>query len=437
MFYNRKFQSIREVEIFDSSIMIITKFTFSGLKHLKYLTLKNVSSEFQSEFLSQIPNLREFQMTDCPFDEISLDILFGTDKLEFLEKIVISNCNLMTTIHATTFSALNNIVELKLTANNIEQIESGAFDGIFDTLKLLDLNENLLKTLPNDIFPSSSNIVSINLSENPWHCTCNLEHLRKLIAFNETKLHISQIICQSPPNYMHKDLSQLSTLCEIFVPENAIVKPPIFPGNTGHQELAPNEVIEIVHCGPIQLGKNFLLEKPSIEKFPSIRTNKGKLVLYSAHLYKKFSYFAYETRSKTFPKCISNTEDEKSEKVEIELKPNHMYRLCRIARPEKFHFIPLDCIPFNSGMGDESFNAWIPMEFKTTVIVICTLVIIFMPFIGIMISFILAKYFPKYIWKKLLKEQPSTRISMKERKSNHGFRSVLLIIIIRNRLFFI
>ncbi|KAM8871728.1 leucine-rich repeat-containing protein 3-like [Synchiropus picturatus] len=89
------------------------------------------------------------------------------------------------------FADLRRLRELHLSHNDIESLEVGAFDGIADGLRILDLSNNHLSSLPKDTFTKLN--AKVRLSNNPWHCECSLQEvLRELRLDPET---VNQVSC--------------------------------------------------------------------------------------------------------------------------------------------------------------------------------------------------------------------------------------------------
>ncbi|XP_076858647.1 leucine-rich repeat-containing protein 3 [Brachyhypopomus gauderio] len=107
--------------------------------------------------------------TDLPRDTVSL----------------LLSSNYITTIPSQAFKGLPHLQELDLSRNAIENVDAGAFQGVAESLRMLDLSHNRLRGVPKEAFARLR--ASIGLANNPWHCECALQEvLRELRLDPET-----------------------------------------------------------------------------------------------------------------------------------------------------------------------------------------------------------------------------------------------------------
>uniref|UniRef100_A0A8D0H476 Leucine-rich repeat-containing protein 3 n=1 Tax=Sphenodon punctatus TaxID=8508 RepID=A0A8D0H476_SPHPU len=117
------------------------------------------------------------------------------------------DANKITAIPSNAFKHLSHLQELDLSRNAIEKIDMAAFKGVADGLRLLDLSNNHIQSIPKEALIKLN--AKIRLSNNPWHCECTLQE-----ALWEVKLDpesVNEITCQTSveEEYIGKPLLQV------------------------------------------------------------------------------------------------------------------------------------------------------------------------------------------------------------------------------------
>lgn len=104
--------------------------------------------------------------------------------------VLLLSSNRIKHIYKEAFADLHRLRELDLSHNAIESVEAGAFQGVSESLRTVDLSNNQLSSLPRDTFAKLH--ARIRLSHNPWHCECSLQEvLRELRLDPETVNEVS------------------------------------------------------------------------------------------------------------------------------------------------------------------------------------------------------------------------------------------------------
>ncbi|XP_059483357.1 leucine-rich repeat transmembrane protein FLRT3-like [Neocloeon triangulifer] len=126
-----------------------------------------------------------------------------------------------------TLSAIWNVESLYLQESAIETIDSDTFNEISGSLTLLNLADNLLKTLPNRTFQTMVDMqssVTLFLAGNHWECDCHLKWLQDLL---KSPLHSFNLgpgdnpLCKAPESEAGKHLMEadMNSSCpEIEIP---------------------------------------------------------------------------------------------------------------------------------------------------------------------------------------------------------------------------
>lgn len=101
--------------------------------------------------------------------------------------------NHITTVPANAFVGLPHLVELDLSHNELSQLEPKAFRGLGSSLQFLDLSSNKLIKFNPEAFEGLR--ARANLTNNPWHCDCNLQMALPRVDLEPTSL--AGIVCQT------------------------------------------------------------------------------------------------------------------------------------------------------------------------------------------------------------------------------------------------
>ncbi|XP_024243029.1 leucine-rich repeat-containing protein 3B-like [Oncorhynchus tshawytscha] len=106
--------------------------------------------------------------------------------------------NLLTVVPSNAFWDLPMLSELDLSNNELAQLEPGAFRGLGPSLTFLDLSSNKLVNFNPEAFEGLR--ARANLTNNPWHCDCNLQLAMPFIHLEP--LSLTGIVCETsePPD---------------------------------------------------------------------------------------------------------------------------------------------------------------------------------------------------------------------------------------------
>lgn len=247
-FNSEQFHATEKLEIFNSPIRVLKEGTFNGLTSLRILLLDQVKIlEFGRYVLAPIYKyLTNLTVCNCGPHKLDIENLTGTVELPQLKKLNIEMCNLDDTIGNLTFWGLTNVTEMHLGHNGITEIAANAFRVPFETLEYLYLGNNQLKTLPLDIFNTNRSL-TINPSQNPWHCGCECDKFREYLRNSMGKINFGRFICKTPDYLTGWVLNSAPNLCWTTGEMVEIQKIPILPVSLKvNQANEDNSFIEMI-----------------------------------------------------------------------------------------------------------------------------------------------------------------------------------------------
>ncbi|XP_050537634.1 uncharacterized protein LOC126903503 [Daktulosphaira vitifoliae] len=89
------------------------------------------------------------------------------------------NMNPILKISNSAFARIPRLIKLDLSECRIALLESTAFAGLEDSLEWLKLDNNQLRDVKPSTVVSLTKLHGVQLSENPWNCSCKLRPLRE------------------------------------------------------------------------------------------------------------------------------------------------------------------------------------------------------------------------------------------------------------------
>lgn len=107
----------------------------------------------------------------------------GSTPLSNLKSLTMKYNNIKS-LNFSSFSGVKALSELNLANSRIELLNVNTFDFASSTLRTIQLQNNLLKTLPDGIFDNLQigvEKIKINLKNNLWHCDCDLIYLQNKV----------------------------------------------------------------------------------------------------------------------------------------------------------------------------------------------------------------------------------------------------------------
>lgn len=197
---------------------VFTKHSLRGLHKLGALRLvdfsaKTLRAEVFNEVSATLDELYIWQQTirDAP---LVLDTVLGTTNtpLAALNRVQIYR-NLQDTLSARTFTGLVNITHLDLSRCQITAIGVGVFEPIAETIREVNLQLNLLTTLPAGVLDPLvlRPIVRILLQNNQWACDCELCYTKWAVTHGQNA-GLADTRCQNP-THLRGELISTIDIC--------------------------------------------------------------------------------------------------------------------------------------------------------------------------------------------------------------------------------
>lgn len=162
----------------------------------------NGLQEIKMGAFNGLRSLKRLHLNNNNLEAIKEDTFVGLESLEYLQ----ADYNYISTIEPGAFSKLNKLKVLILNDNLLLSLPANIFR--FVLLTHLDLRGNRLKMLPfAGVLEHIGGIMEIQLEENPWNCTCDLIPLKSWL--DTISVFVGDIVCETPFRLHGKDITQL------------------------------------------------------------------------------------------------------------------------------------------------------------------------------------------------------------------------------------
>lgn len=175
---------------------------FTGLRMLHHLEFIGMPiSTFASDLFAPCPVLSSLIIRNVEPTNITLLDLVSSLQPE-MKLLTLKHFNLSGQITEENLSIIKILDALTLEDDHITDIAPHSFDSFASTLRFLDLRNNLLKTLPGGVIPTSLLVGAspdnfIFLEGNPFHCSCELAHLKRIYQQYFSKF-VGRLYCETP-----------------------------------------------------------------------------------------------------------------------------------------------------------------------------------------------------------------------------------------------
>ena len=178
----RDLDELEELNLDNTELRFVDKEWFYELPKLKTLLLRR--NKFLVAPVLYLPSLERLDISSNPIIELNAHAFEG---LDHLQELTISNMSQMWAIEECAFCGLNRLKRLLIykcpMLYYIDPEAYGPKHYFQNQIEIVDLARNNLTSLSKSLFPWR-NVTSLKLSDNPWHCDCNLAWM------NDPKLNI-------------------------------------------------------------------------------------------------------------------------------------------------------------------------------------------------------------------------------------------------------
>lgn len=197
------FHKTKKVTFMDFEISYFKEGMFVGLNSVTEFSLRNFPF-IKSDKNPLEPMRRTLGSLQIVNVKGKLDLFHitgnGSSVFPYLEIVDLSYNVIEDMLSFTSFTGLKNVVSLFLISAGLTSLEKYTFLPMAQTLQLLNLKNNNLKTLPSGILDYlSHHALQISLEGNSWECNCSLIHVNNF----EEKI-VDSPTCFGPPELINE-----------------------------------------------------------------------------------------------------------------------------------------------------------------------------------------------------------------------------------------
>jgi len=260
----QKLAALQDLDLSDNGLQAVL--TEAALPSLKELLLSHNALEALPA-LQGLPALTRLALAHNKLQALAPAAFRAVLQLQDLDL----RGNALRTLPEDVFMGLRALKDLDLSDNALEELPRGLLQDLV-TLETLWLSGNRLRALPSGFFPEGHLFAYVFLTENPWHCDCDLVYLRSWILRNEgsvyeperglgkTKVEVApeKVLCQSPSEHLQKPIIRFKPNCghvgdaeeeeeyEFHYEESTLIYPllaslsPVYPPSSEEPTTAPH-----------------------------------------------------------------------------------------------------------------------------------------------------------------------------------------------------
>lgn len=360
---------------FNMPLEILRNGSLNGLPKLRKLVLQSTKIRIIEMEMPGTIALKNVAVCELDFDAEQIVRLLDLFKANLVQSIRINKNNLLRKVTRDLFSKFSNLTTLALYENNIAEIESQSFDAFGETLMYINLRQNLLKTLPDRVFPEAfladqaSIVKLVALQDNPWDCNCDLNYL-KTVQIAYRKRFLIKPLCYTPLSLRDKRVVEVD-LC--------------------------NEGVEVTVCcrsGDDSIAKIKLLENRLMR---AVVSPKGELEIHvksisSIHAMIWLENEPPETETFSIAQCVITRNTSAFTSIK-KLESGKIYKFCLIEKLAN-KLSPINCMLYRN-IQSNAPDVGLDDDMRLCVAVAAVCVCILAAFAGAGLTIISSKYFYK------------------------------------------
>ncbi|NXA06938.1 IGS10 protein, partial [Sapayoa aenigma] len=172
-------RDVQRINLGYNSLRKLSPTDFAGLEKLELLMLhSNEINMIPEKVFSDLCSLQVLKMSYNKVRELQQDVFYGLKSLVRLHM----DHNQIEFVNPNVFNGLTSLKLVHLDGNLLQQLHPDTFvtlqySQIFKIsfLKHISLSDNVLTSLPQEMFSHMPKLESIYLHGNPWSCDCSLQ----------------------------------------------------------------------------------------------------------------------------------------------------------------------------------------------------------------------------------------------------------------------